>query len=204
MGFKSKRSVNHNTLRKNLMSQYPITITGNLTDDPCVTKFSSDKVNTRLRIASSRRTRHTNSNGEFEWRDSDTVYINIEVWGQLGINTSKSLEKGMPVIALGSLCTDTSTDNESQQQRERSYMRGLPVGIDMNRYIVASQRMDALHTPEGMVLNCGSEALHINKDYTVDKDDVIDETGVEEVVPASFDDPREAEAEKEEAAVANF
>ncbi|NWO16928.1 MAG: single-stranded DNA-binding protein [Corynebacterium sp.] len=186
------------------MSQYPITITGNLTDDPFVTKFSSDKVNTRLRIASSRRTRHTNSNGEFEWRDSDTVYINIELWGQLAINTSKSLKKGMPVIALGSLCTDTWTDNETQKQRERTYMRGLQVGIDMNRYIVASQRMDALHTPEGMVLNSGSEALHINKDYTVDKDDVIDETGAEEVVPASFDDPREAEAEKEEVAVANF
>ena len=182
------------------MSQYPITITGNLTDDPFVTKFSSDKVNTRLRIASSRRTRHTNSNGEFEWRDSDTVYINIELWGQLAINTSKSLKKGMPVIALGSLCTDTWTDNETQKQRERTYMRGLQVGIDMNRYIVASQRMDALHTPEGMVLNSGSEALHINKDYTVDKDDVIDETGVEEVVPASFDDPREAEAEKEDVA----
>ena len=186
------------------MSQYPITITGNLTDDPFVTKFSSDKVNTRLRIASSRRTRHTNSNGEFEWRDSDTVYINIELWGQLAINTSKSLKKGMPVIALGSLCTDTWTDNETQKQRERTYMRGLQVGIDMNRYIVASQRMDALHTPEGMVLNSGSEALHINKDYTVDKDDVMDETGVEDVVPASFGDPREAEAEKEEAAVSNF
>src|SRR5699024_5895721 len=107
-------------------------------------------------------------------------------------------------ISLGSLCTDTWTDNETQKQRERTYMRGLQVGIDMNRYIVASQRMDALHTPEGMVLNSGSEALHINKDYTVDKDDVMDETGVEEVVPASFGDPREAEAEKEEAAVANF
>src|SRR5690625_264323 len=204
MGFKSKRSVNHNTLRKNLMSQYPITITRNLTDDPFVIKFSTAKVNTRLSMVFTRRTRHTNSNGEFEWRDSDTVYINIELWGQLAINTSKSLKKGMPVVALGSLCTDTWTDNETQKQRERTYMRGLQVGIDVNRYIVASQLMDALHTPEGMVLNSGSEALHINKDYTVDKDDVIDETGVEEVVPASFDDPREAEAEKEEAAVANF
>lgn len=187
-----------------LMSQYTITITGNLTDDPFVTKFSGDKVNTRLRIASSRRSRFTNANGELEWRDSDTVYMNIEIWGQLAINASKSLKKGMPVIALGSLCTDTWTDNETQKQRERTYLRGLQVGIDMNRHILASQRMDAMHTPEGIVLSAGSEALHINKDYTVDNDDVIDETDVEAVPAESADNAREAEAVKEEDMVANF
>ncbi len=186
------------------MSQYPVTITGNLTEDPFVTRFSSDKVNTRLRVASSRRTRFTNAQGEWEWRDTDTVYINIELWGQLAINTSKSLKKGMPVIALGSICTDTWTDTETQKPRERTYLRGLQVGIDMNRYIVAAQRMDPLQSPEGIVLNSGSEALHINKDYTVDNREVIDDTGVEEAAPISLDDAREEGAEKEEAMVANF
>lgn len=191
------------------MSQYTVTITGNLTDDPFVTKFSGDKVNTRLRIASSRRTRFTNSKGDFEWRDSDTVYMNVELWGQLAINASKSLKKGMPVIALGSVCTDTWTDNETQKQRERTYLRGLQVGIDMNRYILASQRMDATHTPEGIVLNAGSEALHINKDYTVNNDEVIDETDLEPVEPVSLDavrenSDRESELATEEDAVANF
>lgn len=191
------------------MSQYTVTITGNLTDDPFVTKFSGDKVNTRLRIASSRRTRFTNAKGDFEWRDSDTVYMNVELWGQLAINASKSLKKGMPVIALGSVCTDTWTDNETQKQRERTYLRGLQVGIDMNRYILASQRMDATHTPEGIVLNAGSEALHINKDYTVNNDEVIDETNLEPVEPVSLDavrenSDRESELATEEDAVANF
>src|SRR5699024_12676381 len=108
---------------------------GKLTDDTFVTKFSVDTVNTRLRIASSRRSRFTNANGELEWRDSDTVYMNIEIWGQLAINASKSLKKGMPVIALGSLCTDTWTDNETQKQRERTYFRGRQDGSDMNRKV---------------------------------------------------------------------
>ena len=61
-----------------------------------------------------------------------------------------------------------------------------------------------MHTPEGIVLSAGSEALHINKDYTVDNDDVIDETDVEAVPAESADNAREAEAVKEEDMVANF
>ena len=135
--------------------------------------------------------------------------MNVETWGQLAINASKSLKKGMPVIALGSVCTDTWTDNETQKQRERTYLRGLQVGIDMNRHILASQRMDATHTPEGIVLNAGSEALRVDKDYTVGTDDVIDETDLDTVEPVSLDSVRGAHvdaeaAEEEVAAVANF
>src|SRR5699024_7482521 len=115
-----------------------------------------------------------------------------------------SLKQGMPVIAPGSLCTDTWTDNETQKQRERTYLRGLQAGIDMNRHILASQRMDAMHNPEGIVRNAGSEALHVDKDYTVDNDDVIDETDVEAVPAESADNARQAEAVKEEDMVANF
>ena len=39
------------------MSQYTIAVTGHLTNDPYVTRFDNDKINTRLRIASSRRLR---------------------------------------------------------------------------------------------------------------------------------------------------
>ena len=160
------------------MSQYTIAVTGHLTNDPYVTRFDNDKINTRLRIASSRRLRTVKPNGDPEWRDTDTVYINIELWGQLAVNTSKSLKRGMPVIALGSLCTDTWTDNETQKQRERTYIRGLQVGIDMNRYILASQRMDGTHNPEGIELNTGSEPLKVDKDYLSDTREVIDDTGM--------------------------
>ena len=135
--------------------------TGNLTDDPFVTKFSSDKVNTRLRLASSRRTRHTNSSSEFEWRDGDTVYINIELWGQLAINASKSLKKGMQ-LSPWALCA-LIPGPIMKPKATRTHLHARPaVGIDMNRYIWL-QRMDALHL-RGMVLarfrRCTLMGLH--------------------------------------------
>ncbi|MDY3127202.1 MAG: single-stranded DNA-binding protein [Corynebacterium sp.] len=167
------------------MSQYTVTITGNLAADPTLTRFKGDKYSARLRVASSRRTREQKDNGQWDWRDNDTMYMDVEVWGQLAINASKSLKRGMPVICHGSLCTDQWVDNETQKNRERTYLRALQLGIDMNRYIVASQRMDATHTPEGMVIpNIGTEHLHVDRDFTTySDDDVRDEVPTIAAVP---------------------
>ena len=84
------------------MSQLPITITGHLTHEPELIKVNADMYKARLRVASSRRIPVDNAdNGVREWRDTDRIYIDVELWGQFAINVKKSLHRGMPVIVVG-------------------------------------------------------------------------------------------------------
>lgn len=81
------------------MALLPMTITGNLTRDPWLKKLQSGTCVGRLRVAASRRVR--DEKAESGWRDVDTLFINVELWGQLAVNVRKSLLKGMPVIVTG-------------------------------------------------------------------------------------------------------
>ena len=163
------------------MSQFPTTITGHLTHEPHLTKFSSGSTKTWLRIASSRKVRDgapttekkdlepansaTSSASEASiWRDTDVMYFDIEVWGQLALNCRKSLKKGMPVIALGSLVTDTWGDEGDR--RSKTYMRAFQLGLDLNRYVVSSLRVDATHTVDGVAVNSGLEECLPDTDLT--------------------------------------
>ncbi|MDO5513377.1 single-stranded DNA-binding protein [Corynebacterium sp.] len=124
------------------MAQTTTTILGNLTDEPSLQYFEkSTSYKARLRIASSRRVRDK-KNPDL-WIDSDPLFIDVEIWGPLAINCKKSLGKGMPVIAHGTLVTDEWEDKESQQKRQVVKLRCFSIGLDLNRYVIGSQRVDA-------------------------------------------------------------
>lgn len=145
------------------MSQHPITITGHLTQDPKTVRLKSGLIKTTIRIASSRRVRdlkQNNGDGESpqnsqnnsatdNWKDIDLLFLDIEVWDQFAINVRKSLSKGMPIIALGSLMTNSWEDSHGQLQ-SRTIMRANFLGLDLSRYAVASKKNDAIHNAAGI------------------------------------------------------
>lgn len=151
------------------MSQLPITITGHLTHEPELTKVSSDMYKTRLRVASSRRVpnrEHQTDNTQPEWRDIDLVFIDVEMWGQFAINVKKSLHKGMPIIAVGSLVTDQWQDREGAP-RSRTFVKAFYVGLDVNRYVIAAKKLAVVYNQENIPeLSQGEEPVVPDIDRT--------------------------------------
>ncbi len=121
------------------MALLPITITGNLTRDPWLKKLQSGTCVGRLRVAASRRTRDEKAEGG--WRDVDTLFINVELWGQLALNVRKSLLKGMPVIVTGFPVTREWTDREGNAQQQ-IILRATQLGLDLSRHIIGSRRSE--------------------------------------------------------------
>ena len=123
------------------MAQTTTTILGNLTEEPTLQYFEkSESYKARLRIASSRRVRDK-KNPEL-WVDTDPLFIDVDVWGPLAVNCKKSLGKGMPVLAHGTLVTDEWVEKDTGQKRQVVRLRGYSVGLDLTRYVIASQRVD--------------------------------------------------------------
>lgn len=150
------------------MSQYPTTIFGHLTQDPEITRLSTGKLKTRLRIASSRSVRASAPEGASdkdapEWRDTDVLFLDVEAWDQAAVNMKKSLSKGMPVIAIGQLRTNLWEDENGKHSR--IVMRAMHVGIDLNRYVTASQRIDANHDIDGLSVNGSGLTFDLDYDY---------------------------------------
>lgn len=122
------------------MSQYPVMLTGRLTQDPILTKTSTGAYKTKLRIASSRRvpdrpadtgTDADNQRGQQQWRDVDHLFIDVEMWNQFAINVKKSLAKGMPLLVCGSIVSDQWRDDEGKDHY-RTFIKAQYVGLDLN------------------------------------------------------------------------
>lgn len=123
------------------MAQTTTTIIGNLTEEPTLHHFvKTDTYKARVRVASSRRVRDREKADT--WNDVDPLYIYLEMWGPLALNAKKSLGRGMPVIAHGTLVTDEWDDREGKRQR-MILLRCYSLGLDLNRYVIASQRIES-------------------------------------------------------------
>ncbi|MDY5839844.1 MAG: single-stranded DNA-binding protein [Corynebacterium camporealensis] len=148
------------------MSQLPITINGHVAKEPELTKYAGDKFKTRMRVASSRRYVERNddkekknqspdsadpqaaqqsSNGPI-WRDTDNLFIEVEMWGQLAINVRRCVEKGMPVIVMGALNSYEWTD-EQGKNRERVVIRAQFVGLDLNKFVIGAHKVERSMNP---------------------------------------------------------
>ncbi|AFM07922.2 single-stranded DNA-binding protein [Corynebacterium pseudotuberculosis] len=130
------------------------TIVGNLTNDPTFVQFSSGGV-CKFRIAASRRMRknamhNEDSGGESQWIDTDHNYIDVECWGQLGVNARMSLERGRPVICSGYLVTQEWSDAITGKLASKIVLKANYVGLELNRYVVSSRKStveDIHHVP---------------------------------------------------------
>ncbi|MDN8595577.1 MULTISPECIES: single-stranded DNA-binding protein [unclassified Corynebacterium] len=150
------------------MSQLPITLSGNLTDDPVIKNFDTGSTLTRMRVATSRRVRTDNEdeNGNAQWADTDLLYIDVECWGQLAVNTHVSLVKGMPVVVVGRLVSDKWTDAEGKT-RYKHIIKANQIALELTRFQASSRSTSVQkHTVKGM-----------NEVEETTRDDIVEETG---------------------------
>ena len=78
----------------------PLTIVGNLVEDP-ILRFTGQGVPVaNLTIASTPRTFDKNAN---EWKDGETLFLRCSIWREAAENVAESLKKGQRVIASGRL-----------------------------------------------------------------------------------------------------
>ena len=78
----------------------PLTVTGNLVDDPELRFTPAGQPVARFRIASTPRYR---DNATGEWKDGDTLFLTCQVWRQAAENVAESLQRGMRAIVTGRL-----------------------------------------------------------------------------------------------------
>jgi single-strand DNA-binding protein len=78
----------------------PITITGNLVDEPELRFTPSGQPVARFRVASVPRYLDKATN---EWKDGDGLFLTVTVWRQQAENACESLAKGARVVVTGRL-----------------------------------------------------------------------------------------------------
>ena len=92
----------------------PITIVGNLVNDPELRFTNSGQPVAQFRVASTPRIRD-NTTGE--WKDGDSLFLTCNVWRQMAENVAESLQRGMRVIVSGRL---RQRNYETQQGEKRT------------------------------------------------------------------------------------
>ena len=78
----------------------PLTIVGNLVEDPILRFTGQGAAVANLTIASTPRTFDKNTN---EWKDGETLFLRCSIWREAAENVAESLKKGMRVVASGRL-----------------------------------------------------------------------------------------------------
>lgn len=92
----------------------PITIVGNLVDDPALRFTQSGQAVANFRVASTPRFRDNQSG---EWKDGEALFMSCSIWRQAAENVAESLQRGMRVIVNGRL---RQRSYETQQGEKRT------------------------------------------------------------------------------------
>ncbi|MFC5820976.1 single-stranded DNA-binding protein [Nonomuraea harbinensis] len=87
----------------------PITVVGNLTDDPSLNFSQQGVAVASFTIASSRRVRDQATG---EWSDGDTLFLRCSAFRKLAENCAESLTRGCRAVVTGRLKQRTYEDRE--------------------------------------------------------------------------------------------
>jgi len=107
------------------MNNSPITIVGNMTDDPEIMTLASGTKKASFSVAVPHR---FNRNGEWE---ETTSFLNVVAWGYLADNIGP-LEKGLGVIVVGRM-VQRSYENDEGQRRYVHEVVADNIGINTTR-----------------------------------------------------------------------
>jgi single-strand DNA-binding protein len=110
---------------------------GNLVADPAQRTVASGLKVTKFRIASSGRRYDRNVN---DWVSTETVYMSVTCWRQLGDNVMQTLHKGDTVLVHGRLTFREYDDANNGPRRQAYEIDATSVGPDLSRYVAQLTR----------------------------------------------------------------
>lgn len=111
----------------------PITVIGNLTQDPELRFTPSGAAVANFTVASTPRYMDRQTN---EWKDGETLFMRCSVWREAAENVAESLVRGSRVIVSGRLKSRSWDDKETGQKRTTMELEVDEVGPSL-RYATA-------------------------------------------------------------------
>ena len=114
-----------------MSNETPLTITGNLVDDPELRFTTSGVPVARFRIASTPRYR---DNATGEWKDGDTLFLTCQVWRQAAENVAETFRRGMRAIVTGRL-QQRSYETKEGEKRTVYELQVDEVGVSLRNAI---------------------------------------------------------------------
>ncbi|MEU8765042.1 single-stranded DNA-binding protein [Streptomyces sp. NPDC048659] len=110
------------------MNGTPITLVGNLTDEPELRFTPNGAAVAKFSVAVNRRTFDRQTN---EWRESGADFHRVTVWRGLAENVAATLSKGMRVIVTGDLRQRSWEDPKTKETRYGWEVAADSVGPDL-------------------------------------------------------------------------
>jgi single-strand DNA-binding protein len=106
----------------------PITIVGNLTDDPELrfTPTGAAVVKFSVAVNHQRLNRETST-----WEDAGTDFYRVSAWQYLAQNIAETLTKGSRVVVLGDLRQRTWTDEKTNEKKAAWELTARAAGPDL-------------------------------------------------------------------------
>ncbi|MFE0778801.1 single-stranded DNA-binding protein [Streptomyces sp. NPDC058861] len=111
------------------MNSTPITLVGNLTDEPELRFTPNGAPVAKFTVAVNRRTFDRQAN---EWRESGADFHRVTVWRGLAENVAATLSKGMRVIVSGDLRQRSWEDPKTKETRYGWEVTADAVGPDLS------------------------------------------------------------------------
>ena len=105
---------------------------GNLVADPQQRVTAAGLKVTKFRIAASGRRFDKGADG---WVDTETVYMSVACWRQLGLNVLQTLHKGDTVLVCGRLRFREYDASDGSGRRQAYEIEASNVGPDLARYV---------------------------------------------------------------------
>ncbi|HET7665721.1 MAG TPA: single-stranded DNA-binding protein [Mycobacterium sp.] len=112
------------------MFETPITVVGNIVNDPHGRRVGDQEV-IKFRVASNSRRRTADGT----WEAGNSLFVTVNCWGKLVTGVGAALRKGDPVIVVGHVYTSEYEDRDGNR-RSTLEMRATSVGPDLSRSIV--------------------------------------------------------------------
>ncbi|MFE9139642.1 single-stranded DNA-binding protein [Streptomyces sp. NPDC007355] len=88
-----------------MRNELPLTVIGNLVDDPELRFIAAGVPVARFTVASTPRIFDREANA---WRDGEPTFLDCSCWRQLAENTADSATKGARVVVAGPGCAPTA------------------------------------------------------------------------------------------------
>lgn len=109
----------------NMSNETPITVVGNLTEDPILRFTPSGAAVANFTVASTPRKFNKNTN---EWEDGETLFMRCDVWRDQAEHVTETLKRGMRVVVTGALVSRSWEDKQTGQKRSVTELKVDEVG----------------------------------------------------------------------------